>query len=296
MRRTIYDLVIDRSPHLRLEWYWKVDGTMPGRDEFDVLTADERAAFLVATAHWKNRNAGERPLMSFINKEHEKPLILAIKVGSRRFPTFEGIPGSSWIVMESYRKKGSNVTKSVTARSSAQSRRGKITSRPAGQARTTSVDFAEPQLRLSAEIETMLENVPTLVDEARKDPAMRRAIDAGVVEAENDFRLEREIERAMDRRSVNRNQLADLLGKNRSSVSRDLNRGLNNASIGRVRELARALDHEFIAVVIPLTDKQGRIDELVRVMKTLGVTVDDLRKASARSLSAQAPRRRSSIR
>jgi hypothetical protein len=106
VKRSLRDLVIEQGPFLRLEWYWRADGTMPGHDEYDDLSTREREEFIVAVTHWLNRKPGERPLQSVINKEWEKPLIVAIKAGSRRFPTFEGIPGSSWVVMASYRKKG----------------------------------------------------------------------------------------------------------------------------------------------------------------------------------------------
>jgi hypothetical protein len=105
-KRTIEDLVIDRGVHLRVEWYWRADGTMPGRDEYEALTQQEREDLLAAVGHWVKRKPGEHAHKSVVNREHEKPLILAIKVGKRRFPTFEGIPGSSWIVLESYEKEG----------------------------------------------------------------------------------------------------------------------------------------------------------------------------------------------
>jgi hypothetical protein len=105
-RRDLDDLVIDRGVLLRLEWYWKADGSMPGRDEYDDLTEDEVSEFLASVAHWLERKPGERPLKSVVNEENKNPLILAVKVGKRRFPAFEGIPGSSWVLLESYPKEG----------------------------------------------------------------------------------------------------------------------------------------------------------------------------------------------
>lgn len=79
---------------------------MPGRDEYDRLTDDEASDFLAAIAHWLERKPGDRPLRSVVNEENKNPLILAVKAGKRRFPAFEGIPGSSWIVLESYPIRG----------------------------------------------------------------------------------------------------------------------------------------------------------------------------------------------
>jgi hypothetical protein len=106
VKRSLRDLVIDRSEYLRLEWYWKADRTMPGLDDYQALSPRDQEAFLVAVGHWTKRKPGERPLRSVVNTERERPLILAIKAGDRRFPAFAGIPGSSWIVTASYRKKG----------------------------------------------------------------------------------------------------------------------------------------------------------------------------------------------
>jgi hypothetical protein len=106
VRRRANDLVIARGAWIRVEWYWKPDETMPGMDEYDALTADQSRSFMAAVSHWLDRKPGERPLRSVINEEKKNPLILAIKVGKLRFPVFGGIPGSSWIVLESYLKEG----------------------------------------------------------------------------------------------------------------------------------------------------------------------------------------------
>jgi hypothetical protein len=144
---------------------------------------------------------------------------------------------------------------------------------------------------LSKRVERTLSRLPTLAASARTNPAVAERIDARVDALEREYRLEREIERAMERRHVNRMQLAALLGKERSSISRDLNRGLARASLERVRDVVHALDHELIPVILPRNDKRGSAEELRRMMSVLDLTIADLRRVPGHT-GNRSPRRR----
>lgn len=73
--------------------------------------------------------------------------------------------------------------------------------------------------------------------------------------------------------------LAALLGIDRSSVSRDLNGGLENASLFRVRKMLGALDYDLLPVLIPKHDRGRKVQEALRVLHLLDVSVDEVSKA-----------------
>jgi hypothetical protein len=145
---------------------------------------------------------------------------------------------------------------------------------------------------LSKSLERTLRRLPTLVGEARKDPKLAAKVDARVAALEREYRLERGIERAMEHRHVNRKQLAALLGRERSSISRDLNRGLARASLSRVREVVEALDYDLVPVMVPRNDKRATAEEVRRMMAVLNVTIEDLRRVRRPSAVKPAGRRK----
>jgi predicted XRE-type DNA-binding protein len=123
----------------------------------------------------------------------------------------------------------------------------------------------------------MLATAPTLADRARKNPQLAAKVAAKAAEFEREYELEKQIERVMEAQHVNRKQLADRLGVERSSISRDLNRGLSRASISRINEIAGALHCRFIPVLLSKDDKTATVSQLARMMSSLGITIDDLR-------------------
>jgi predicted XRE-type DNA-binding protein len=131
-----------------------------------------------------------------------------------------------------------------------------------------------------AEIERAIASAPTLLDQALRNPARAKRINARVAELRSEYAIEHQIERAMEERHVTRMELAARLGIDRSSVSRDLNRGLENASLLRVKKMLRALDYDLLPVLIPIHDRVRTVEEAVRVLDLLNVSIDDISRAA----------------
>jgi hypothetical protein len=111
MRRRACDLSIYEGEYKDFEWYWNETDEMPGLDAYEKLDAIEQAAFLAALEHWGSCAPGERPLESRVAKEHDDPLILAVKTPSHRFPAFHA-GNDRWIIAMAYKKKGQKLGKS----------------------------------------------------------------------------------------------------------------------------------------------------------------------------------------
>jgi predicted XRE-type DNA-binding protein len=175
------------------------------------------------------------------------------------------------------------VTKSAIERSSGRSKRNATTTGASKPAATTKPRRRpEPEtLQLAPEIEAALAKASTLADRARKNSRLAAKTAAKAAEFEREYELEKQIERVMEAQHVNRKQLADRLGVERSSISRDLNRGFSRASISRISQIAGALHCRFVPVLVPKDDKAATAAQLARMMSSLDITIDDLRKATA---------------
>jgi len=190
------------------------------------------------------------------------------------------------------RKKGASVTKSATVRSSAPSRRATTTTSASKRKDTIRRRKSESkELQLDHRTEKLLNEAPTLAQSVRKDEAAAARIDAKTAELERVYGLEREIDRAIAARHLTRSQLADRLGVDRSSISRDLNRGLGHATIARITQVVDALDFEFLPVVLPKHGKRERAEHIARVLITVGISLADIQSAQ----TARHPRRKKAV-
>jgi predicted XRE-type DNA-binding protein len=145
---------------------------------------------------------------------------------------------------------------------------------------------------LPPDVEKMLATAPTLLDKARRNPDQARRIDAKVAELEREYQLEKQIQVAMDSQQVNRTELAQRLGVERSSISRDLNRGLSNASMSRVKQVVDALDYRFLPVILPKDDPTAAAAQFASILASLGITIEAVRKASPNASRQKKSRRK----
>jgi hypothetical protein len=106
----------------------------------------------------------------------------------------------------------------------------------------------------------------TLEQRLRQNPEMARRIDKQLAH----LRLEQQMIDAMERTHVNAAELARRVSRQPSAISRDLKGGLSKAKIGRVEEMAEAVDHDFIGLVLP-RDPGGRRDTLERLARELAL-------------------------
>lgn len=101
--RTSDDIGVVDGEVRALEWFWALDGTMPGLDDFEALEREDQAALIATFRHWADLPHGKRASESRINEEHENPKILAAKAGKHRFTMFHA--GSDvWIIHRYYPK------------------------------------------------------------------------------------------------------------------------------------------------------------------------------------------------
>ncbi len=98
----------------------------------------------------------------------------------------------------------------------------------------------------------------------RDDPRMAARMDRHL----QGLRLEQQVIDAMQRQHVTAAELSRRLSCPPSAISRDLNGGLSKAKIGRVEELANAIEHDFVALVIP-RDPAARRRTVERIAKEL---------------------------
>lgn len=98
----------------------------------------------------------------------------------------------------------------------------------------------------------------------RDDPRMAERMDRHLV----DLRLEQQVVDAMQRQHVTAAELARRLSCQPSAISRDLKGGLSKAKLGRLEELANAIEHDFIAFVIP-RDPVARRRTVERIAREL---------------------------
>lgn len=98
----------------------------------------------------------------------------------------------------------------------------------------------------------------------REDPRMAERMDR----YRHDLRLEQQVVDAMQRQHVTAAELARRLSCQPSAISRDLKGGLSKAKIGRVEELANAIQHDFIGLLIP-REPAARRRAVERIAKEL---------------------------
>jgi len=87
----------------------------------------------------------------------------------------------------------------------------------------------------------------TLEQRLRRDPERSRRIDEHLAE----LRLEQQFLEAMERQHMVAAELARRVKRQPASISRDLAGGLSAAKLGRVREMAAAVDCEVLTLLIP---------------------------------------------
>jgi hypothetical protein len=104
----------------------------------------------------------------------------------------------------------------------------------------------------------------TLEERLRQNPEMAQRIDKHLAH----LRLEQQMVDAMERQHVNAAELARRMARQPSAISRDLRGGLSKAKIGRVEDMAAAVDHEFVGLVLP-RNPQERRQALERVTREL---------------------------
>jgi len=87
----------------------------------------------------------------------------------------------------------------------------------------------------------------TLSERIRKDPVRAARIDSVLLA----ISLEAQILRIMKKSKITATELAKKLNVPKSQISRDLNGGLSKARLGRLHQIAAALNHDLVAVVVP---------------------------------------------
>lgn len=104
--RSSADLSIHEGRYRSFEWFWELDGSMPGLDAYENLRARDQDDFLASVEHWGDVVPGARPAQSRVNGEHKDSLIVAVKAGKHRFTAFREQSGPTWIVYAHYLKEG----------------------------------------------------------------------------------------------------------------------------------------------------------------------------------------------
>jgi hypothetical protein len=87
----------------------------------------------------------------------------------------------------------------------------------------------------------------TLSSRLRKDPKMAQLIDQHL----DELRLEQQFRDAMADQHISNAELARRTKSKPTAVSRDLSGGLSSAKLGRVREMAAAVDRDVVTLLLP---------------------------------------------
>lgn len=87
----------------------------------------------------------------------------------------------------------------------------------------------------------------TLSQRLRENPEMASKIDAYLA----DLQLEQQFIDAMQEQHVTAAELARRTNRKPAAISRDLTGGLSGAKLGRVREMAAAVDCDVVALLVP---------------------------------------------
>jgi predicted TIM-barrel fold metal-dependent hydrolase len=104
----------------------------------------------------------------------------------------------------------------------------------------------------------------TLEERMRQEPNAARRIDTHLAH----LRLEQQMADAMQRQHVTAAELARRVSRQPSAISRDLSGGLSKAKLGRVEEMAAAVDCDFVVFVLP-RDREQRRETIERLTREL---------------------------
>ena len=102
--------LIYEGEHFEVEFYFDENGEMQGREEFEVLTENEKAAFLARAVKLADSAPGTIHPKTIFNLEDEKEKIFAIKFGNNRFCSFF-YEGGKIVITNSYKKQTQKNTK-----------------------------------------------------------------------------------------------------------------------------------------------------------------------------------------
>lgn len=106
------------------------------------------------------------------------------------------------------------------------------------------------------------QGIPTLSERIRRDPVRAARIDRELLA----ISLEVQIMRIMERSKITATDLAKKLKVPKSQISRDLNGGLSKARLGRLHQIAAALNHDLVAVVVPRDLSKARKKKLSQLI------------------------------
>jgi hypothetical protein len=107
----------------------------------------------------------------------------------------------------------------------------------------------------------------TLEERLRQDPERTRRIDEHLVE----LRLEQQFIDAMEHQHMSAAELARRVKRQPAAISRDLAGGLSAAKLGRVREMAAAVDCDVLTLLIPHDpEERKKITDYVKAALTAG--------------------------
>lgn len=90
----------------------------------------------------------------------------------------------------------------------------------------------------------------SIVSEMSKDTKFSKKLQA----QKNLFELEYQIAMAMERQDITQMELAKRLDVDRSVISKDMSGALKKAGMKKLKEIAEALDCEFVPMFIPKED------------------------------------------
>jgi hypothetical protein len=102
--------LIYEGEHFEVEFYFDENGEMQGREEFEGLTDNEKAAFLARAVKLADSSPGTIHPKTIFNLEDETEKIFAIKFGNNRFCSFFYESGKI-IITNSYKKQTQKNTK-----------------------------------------------------------------------------------------------------------------------------------------------------------------------------------------
>ena len=102
----------------------------------------------------------------------------------------------------------------------------------------------------------------TLEERIRQDPERARELDEHLSE----LRLEQQFLDAMEHRHMTAADLARRVKRQPAAISRDLAGGLSAAKLGRVREMAAAVDCDILTLLVPHDpEERKKVIDYVRV-------------------------------
>jgi hypothetical protein len=104
-KRTIAELYVHDGEKRNFEWYWDPDNEMRGLDAFEKLSIHDQDDFASRLEMWGDLPHGVLPSKTQVNVENSSPLVLAIKTGKYRFPTFHADRTNTWIITGPYTKQ-----------------------------------------------------------------------------------------------------------------------------------------------------------------------------------------------